>query len=147
MAYAPTAVQGSSVKFKQASGITTFTVVPGCTDASESAEDADTIDATPIDSASEVALTGFAKPGSLTLALAVDLKNNVHQALQACAVGTGSAKLCDIQYSLNDATTASTRTWTSASVSKFEVKLTAKGVQIANCTIKLSGSPTNVAGS
>jgi hypothetical protein len=146
MAYAPTAVQGSSVKFKQASGITAYTVIPGVTDASESGEDADTIDVTPIDSASEVTLTGFAKPGSLALTLAVDLKNNVHQALQACAIGTGSAKLCDIQYALNDATTASTRTWTSASVSKFEMKLGAKGAQTANVTIKLSGSPTNTAG-
>lgn len=147
MPYAPSAVQGAFIQFKQASGITTYTTIPGVLSAKESAEDADTIDVTPIDSASEVTLTGFSKPGSLQLELAVDLKNNVHQALHACAVATGTAKQCDIKYNLNDATTDSTREWVTASVSKFEMDLSAKSGQKANVTIKLSGTPTNTAGS
>mgnify|MGYP000411500596 CR=1 FL=1 len=147
MAYAPIAVQGSKVQFKQTTGITTYTDVPGCLSYEESAEDADTIDLTPIDSSAEVSLTGFLKPGSATMQLAYDPKNNVHQALNACAKATGSAKLCSLKASFNDATTPSTREWTNASVSKFEVKQAAKAGLIANVTIKLSGSPTDTAGS
>lgn len=147
MAYAPTPVQGSSIHMKQASGLTSYTKIEGVMDASESAEDADTIDATPIDSAAEVSLTGFAKPGSLNLTLAVDFKHNTHAALSNAAYATGSAKLVDLQYRLNDATNATTRTWLNASVSKFDAKLAAKSVQQASVAIKLNGTPTNVAGS
>lgn len=141
MPYAPSAVQGGQWKWKNTTGgITTYTKIPGVLSAKESAEDADTIDVTPIDSGSEVTLTGFAKPGSMSMELAGDLADTVHLALQACAVGTGTAKTGDLQWLGSD---THTRTWTTASVSKFEVDTSAKSAFKINVTFKLSGSPVN----
>lgn len=148
MAYAPSGIQGSIIAFKQASGITVYTTIPGILSAPESAEDADTIDVTPIDASAESTVAGFSKPGTMAISLAYDPKNNVHQALNACAKATGAAKLCDLKITFNDsATTDSTREWIGASVLKFEVQVAAKAALIANVSVKLNGTPTDVAGS
>lgn len=148
MAYAASSVQGSTLQFKQASGVTSYTTLKGVLSASESAEEADVIDVTAIDDASEVSLTGFAKPGTMTIEFAYDPKDTVQIALRNCATATGAAKLCDLKTTFNDGTTTdSSREWTGASVSKFDVQVAAKDALKATCVIKLSGSPTNVAGS
>lgn len=148
MPYAASSVQGSTLQFKQASGVTTYTTLKGVLSATESAEDADVIDVTAIDDASEVSLTGFAKPGTMTIELAYDPKDTVHIALRNCSTATGTAKICDLKTTFNDGpTTDSSREWTGASVSKFDVQVASKDALKATCVVKLSGSPTNTAGS
>jgi hypothetical protein len=148
MAYAASGVQGSKVQWKNTTGgVTTLTDIPGVLSFEESAEDADTIDVTPINASSESTLSGFAKPGSATMQLAYDPTDTVHKAIRACAVGTGTAKTGDLKQFFNDKTTPSTRAWTAASVQKFEVKLSAKAALIANVSFKLNGTPTDTDGS
>lgn len=148
MAYAPSGVQGSKVQWKNTTGgVTVLTDIPGVLSFSESAEEADVIDVTPINASSEVALTGFAKPGTATMQLAWDPTDTVHKAIRDASVATGSGKTGDLKEIFNDKTTPSSRLWTAASVLKFEVVMNAKSGLIANVTFKLSGNPTNTDGS
>lgn len=141
MSYAASAVQGGKWEWKNTTGgITTWTTIPGVLSAKESGEDADTIDVTAIDDTTEKSLTGFAKPGSMTMELALDLVNTVHLALDTACHSTGTGKTGDLRWTGTD---THTRAWTGASVSKFEVDTSAKSALKANVTFKLSGSPTN----
>jgi len=147
MPYAPSSIQGTTLQFKQASGVTSYTTIGGVLSASESAEEADVIDVTAINNASEVTLTGFAKPGSLTIELAYDPKDTVHIALREAATATGTGKIGDFKFTFADATTPSTREWIGGSISKFDVQAASKDALKATCVVKLSGSPTDTAGS
>lgn len=141
MPYAPSAVQGGQWQWKNTTGgITTLTKIPGILSAKESAEDADTIDVTPIDATSEVALTGFAKNGTLSMEIAADLADTVLLALDAAAHATGTGKTGDLKWIGAD---TKTRTWSGVSVAKSEFDTSAKSAFKQNVSFKLSGNPVN----